>query len=91
MANTQGQQPRQRKNYPSVQLLKEKVQCPTCQASMSLRQLRFRHICGKARAVDMESKKASMVERAIQAHMARMNRGEGKEKVNMVGGTSCDN
>ena len=72
MANTTDQEQEPTKQeYLSRKLLKEKVVCPTCQVTISLRQLRFRHRCKNSKPVDVEARKATMLERAVKAHLAR--------------------
>ena len=55
----------------SKQLLKEKVQCPGCNSTMALRTLRFKHACPQSKTVDLEARKAKMLQRAIEAHARR--------------------
>lgn len=62
---------RESEEYLSRQLLKEKVACPHCHTTMSLRQLRFRHVCKTSKPVDIEARKAALMERAVQALQAR--------------------
>lgn len=57
--------------YLSRQLLKEKVQCPSCGATLALKTLRSKHLCPRPKVVDVEARKARMVEKAIQAHILR--------------------
>ena len=64
--------PSSRKPCLSKQLLKEKVQCPSCGSTLALRTLRFKHLCPHLRpAADVEDRKALMLQRAIQAHALR--------------------
>lgn len=54
-------------------LLKERVACPSCGAAMSLRNLRYRHICrsGKTPA-QIEKMRAKASDAAVAAHSRRM-------------------
>ena len=54
-------------------LLRERVACPTCRVPMSLRNLRYRHVCRTQKTpAEIERMRSKASAAAIDAHMKRM-------------------
>ena len=54
-------------------LLQERVACPTCHVPMSLRNLRYRHVCRTPKTpAEIERMRSKASAAAIDAHMKRM-------------------
>ena len=52
-------------------LHREKVSCPSCGAYISRRALRWKHVCGKARALNLEAMRAKLDGKAVDGFRSR--------------------
>ena len=63
-----GPEPCSKKPYLSRELLKSKVNCPSCGSQLTLRTLRYKHTCSNKMPVDVAARRATMLARALEAH-----------------------
>ena len=53
-------------------ILKGKIDCPTCGKTMTLRNLRYMHVCGVTRGPPVEQLAEKARDEAIRAHRVRI-------------------